>query len=274
MRGASFQITQSARQVLQRLRHPEKVERIWIDGLCINQRDLAEKEVVVKRMRDIYSSASEVLVWLGECSREEESFVDDYLQWKESKELGTPYNFLSLLTRSWFTRRWILQEAALAKPHALTAACGSHTFSWDAEDGFATFLLDPNMGLHVGKGRQSSRVQKAIRTVRFIDESRSGERLPCSLFHVLLRTQYTDASNITDYITAVLGLACDWNADSGLSLRYGSPGEENSAAVKRREFVNFATWDVVCNKSIRVLAYASGPKEGSGTGGLPSWVPD
>ncbi|KAK3319024.1 heterokaryon incompatibility protein-domain-containing protein [Apodospora peruviana] len=280
--GASLETTRSVHDVLRRLRDAEKTKRVWIDGLCINQRDVAEKQKVVKRMRDIYASASEVIIWLGESSGDQgERFIGEYLRWKDSRKLGTPYDFISLLRRRWFTRKWVLQEAVLAKPNALTVACGPHTIPWDGEHGFAKFLLDLNMGLHVGKVPEGGkRIQEAIRTVRFIDENRATKRRPTerSLFHVLLRTRYTDASNMTDYVAAVLGLAHDWNIDCGLSPRYdGSPDDEQNTnsddAIKHREFTNFATWDVTRNRSIRVLAYASGPNKQVG-GGLPSWVPD
>jgi hypothetical protein len=275
--GAEFQITQSAYNVLRRLRDTKKTRRLWIDGLCINQQDSAEKETVVKRMLDIYSSAAEVVIWLGETEPQDEGFFNDYTRWTETKELGTPYDFFGLLRRAWFTRKWILQEAILAKPDALTVACGGRTIPWDGSDGFASFVLNQKMGLHVGKVPDSDRIQQAIRTVRFIDEKRTNKRPASSLFHVLLRTRYTDASNVTDYVAAVLGLAQDWNMHCGLSPAYGHPGEENSDSVKNQEFINLATWDIRQNRSIRVLAYASGPKKesvGKESAGLPSWVPD
>ncbi|KAK4229185.1 heterokaryon incompatibility protein-domain-containing protein [Podospora fimiseda] len=138
--GAILSITRSAYNVLRRLRDIQKTETVWIDGICINQHDVAEKGKVVKRMRDIYASASGVIIWLEESS--EEPFIDDYMRWKDSKELRTPYGFISLLKRKWFTRKWILQEAVLARPNALTVGCGYHKIPWDGEDGFANFLLD------------------------------------------------------------------------------------------------------------------------------------
>ncbi|CZR62117.1 uncharacterized protein PAC_12014 [Phialocephala subalpina] len=38
---------------------------VWIDAICINQEDFAERSREVTRMRDIYTAASDVLVWLG-----------------------------------------------------------------------------------------------------------------------------------------------------------------------------------------------------------------
>jgi hypothetical protein len=39
--------------------------RIWIDGVCINQKDAAEKGVQVLMMGKIYSEAKKFIIWLG-----------------------------------------------------------------------------------------------------------------------------------------------------------------------------------------------------------------
>jgi hypothetical protein len=118
----------------------------------------------------------------------------------------------------------------LAKNGAFTVMCGSKGMPWD--DGFARFLLDLGMTLHIGaiSNDTKTRIQQTIRTVRFIEERRRQRtekvwRPLSSLFHLLLRTRFTDASNVTDYVAAVLGLAPDWNIGCGLSPAYGSPGE-------------------------------------------------
>lgn len=38
---------------------------IWVDALCINQNDVKERNVEVRRMADIYRGASSVIAWLG-----------------------------------------------------------------------------------------------------------------------------------------------------------------------------------------------------------------
>lgn len=38
---------------------------IWIDAICINQGDIAERGVQVGLMRDIYLLCAEVIIWLG-----------------------------------------------------------------------------------------------------------------------------------------------------------------------------------------------------------------
>jgi len=39
--------------------------KLWIDAMCINQDDLAERSSQVELMGDIYSRANKVIVWLG-----------------------------------------------------------------------------------------------------------------------------------------------------------------------------------------------------------------
>ncbi|KAF5553740.1 heterokaryon incompatibility 6 OR allele [Fusarium phyllophilum] len=62
----SIPITASLASILRRLRDEEKSHLYWADGLCINQSDMAEKEVQVSLMGIIYSSAIRVLCDIGE----------------------------------------------------------------------------------------------------------------------------------------------------------------------------------------------------------------
>jgi hypothetical protein len=39
--------------------------RLWVDAICINQQDLAERRAQVKRMRSIYEDSTATIVWLG-----------------------------------------------------------------------------------------------------------------------------------------------------------------------------------------------------------------
>jgi hypothetical protein len=61
-----FYITQNLWDGLRRIRRCKEPVRIWIDAVCINQNDDAEKSVQVLMMADIYAGAENVHVWLGE----------------------------------------------------------------------------------------------------------------------------------------------------------------------------------------------------------------
>ena len=52
-------------QALQHLRSKERPRIFWVDALCINQRDVKERNHQVSQMGKIYESATNVVVWLG-----------------------------------------------------------------------------------------------------------------------------------------------------------------------------------------------------------------
>lgn len=102
----------------------------WIDAICINQGDSTEKGHQVRIMADIYRKADEVLAWLGfKVSNEElakataPSAAGDMLR-QYGKESLT-----GIMDSRWWTRRWIIQEAILAKK--LTFLNRTGFFSWD-----------------------------------------------------------------------------------------------------------------------------------------------
>jgi hypothetical protein len=47
-------------------RMPGRAQLLWIDAICINQDDMAERSEQVKLMTEIYRNAKRVLIWLGE----------------------------------------------------------------------------------------------------------------------------------------------------------------------------------------------------------------
>ena len=58
---------------LRRLRQRNTSRILWIDAVCINQRDSQEKAHQVAMMGEIYERASQVLTWLGEPSTKDSS---------------------------------------------------------------------------------------------------------------------------------------------------------------------------------------------------------
>lgn len=126
---------------------------VWIDAICINQKDVEEKGWQVAMMGDLYSKASKVLVWLGQeedgtesaipLMRELVSILDelevsvggDVDMVSTVRKLGyhsnhvlsrvtqqterSPEEMLSALSlffmAPWFTRLWPVQEMVRAK---------------------------------------------------------------------------------------------------------------------------------------------------------------
>lgn len=62
----AFDINPTVDLALRRLRRSDQVLHIWIDSICINQENHEERSRQVGLMRDIFSRAEKVHIWLGE----------------------------------------------------------------------------------------------------------------------------------------------------------------------------------------------------------------
>jgi Heterokaryon incompatibility protein (HET) len=66
LQGHDFSVTENLESALRHLRLKEKSRILWVDALCINQKDLHEKQSQIQLMARIYGCASRVVVWLGQ----------------------------------------------------------------------------------------------------------------------------------------------------------------------------------------------------------------
>jgi len=61
-------VTKSILDALHHLRDTQDARTLWIDAISINQDDVSERSQEVNKMGNIYSNASNVVVWLGPSS--------------------------------------------------------------------------------------------------------------------------------------------------------------------------------------------------------------
>jgi hypothetical protein len=129
--GQSFSVTTNLWAALTRLRDKTSPRVIWIDAICINQRDVQEKSSQIPLMGPIYKHARRVVTFLGNSENDYYTHVDALLQLggdpschilEASKrvdprgaELEIYYKIHDLLYRGWWSRVWTVQEAILAK---------------------------------------------------------------------------------------------------------------------------------------------------------------
>ena len=91
---------------------------LWVDAICINQEDDCERTSQVALIDEIYKISRRLLIWLGDSlGFEEEQIFHDlfegrFLPGEMTRNLRAASLFMALLTRSWFGRRWIVQEIA------------------------------------------------------------------------------------------------------------------------------------------------------------------
>jgi hypothetical protein len=64
--GEEFHVTENLDSALRHLRNEDSERILWIDAICINQKNDSERGYQVSLMKDIYRMASAVVIWLGE----------------------------------------------------------------------------------------------------------------------------------------------------------------------------------------------------------------
>ncbi|MCJ1248448.1 hypothetical protein MMC30_005666 [Trapelia coarctata] len=149
--GKRLLISTNLRDALRRFRHTTEARLLWVDAICINQEDHAERAAQVILMPKIYHSASQVLYWLGEedeqttdavnllrlladvgrkvMAKPEDLPTRDALLDGSASKLGLPpfpsspwKALIRFFERPVFRRVWIIQELAVAPK--ILVCCG------------------------------------------------------------------------------------------------------------------------------------------------------
>jgi hypothetical protein len=218
---------------LRQLRFPDRYRLLWIDSICINQEDLSEKNFHIQRMGSIFNTASNVCIWLGTADEQSSQAFEMIRQAHEidinsaeadAKELLDA--LISLLRRRWFTRRWAIQEVALARKASLY--CGPNSISWTEFADAITLLqstlsrvLPRNAPEVVARASARSRILASAAGCHFVDvsndifrKSDEGTILDSlkSLESLMCNLSSFETSNFHDNIYAYLSLAEDTGA--------------------------------------------------------------
>jgi hypothetical protein len=149
-----FAVRRNLYQALKQIRSEAKDVWLWVDAICINQKDNVEKSHQIPKMPDIYGHAWTVTIWIGGSDDSDEAeaamdFVPSIIDLKlldrltaqegsNAKTLQSWIAFAKLLRRPWFSRRWVVQEVAFARRASIR--CGSRIISWtDFSDAIELF---------------------------------------------------------------------------------------------------------------------------------------
>ncbi|KAH8665930.1 heterokaryon incompatibility protein-domain-containing protein [Tricladium varicosporioides] len=134
----TFYVKSNLHSALLRFRDPELDVLLWIDAICIDQSNIEEKNEQVARMAEIYHHAKHVRVWLGEAADDSDvamNWIRKVVDLSSFDALATnPENLhkwsalAELMARVWFSRRWVVQELALARE--ATLYCGGESVGW------------------------------------------------------------------------------------------------------------------------------------------------
>jgi hypothetical protein len=162
--GSPFKVTKNLRDFLASYRTNNTCPVLWVDAVCINQRDIPERNSQIRLMKRVYEGADSILVWLGNEIEGTESAVEhmEYiyediwlprLQLESSNQAALSYVLANdvpkifgddlelhpqtwpaisdLLERPWWSRIWVYQEATAPAKYGSVVFCGSHSIDFE-----------------------------------------------------------------------------------------------------------------------------------------------
>lgn len=284
-------ITASASAILRYVADAKKASWIWIDALCIDQKNNKEKGHQVRLMRDIYPSATKVIAYLGLSSADSdlamkfletlstaiETEIPDHqsaeFSWTQARNTLNSFSrgqwraIKFLLDRNCFNRLWIVQEMVLASN--ITFVCGSLELDWKVCLKILGFLYDNNLHgefLTIREEWKMSRMPLGFNNLQVtsIYRSMSREKKPILLRDLLQSMCTFDATDARDKIFALVGIATD-SEDQAMNPDYEASTEEVFTNISRCLLTRDQSYD---------LLHSAGAGFDRTQVNLPSWVAD
>ncbi|KAF5639649.1 het-domain protein [Fusarium sp. NRRL 52700] len=279
-----FAVTTNLHSALSKLRYADRSRKLWIDALCINQRDSAERSQQLLLMKGIYQRARRVVAWIGEetesvhhiknllhrlrCLHQnlvDFTYSDPDLTYLDS--LGLPdyaspswSHLRYFFRRPWFSRVWIIQEVVNASK--LQVICGSNPIDWEDIVGAAYCIPESPMFA-------TTDIAKICQHVVFIHENRTkvqeGNASRLDLQQMLHGSRRCDASDLRDKVYGLYPLIADQS-------RLPPPDYTKSVEEIYQET---AVHIINTTGKLDILSYAGAARHPRMRNfKLPSWVPD
>jgi hypothetical protein len=280
--GRLFHIRGSLERAFKRLRAGFSAGQteayIWADALCINQGDFEEKGAQIQLMERIYSCASTVYIDLGDTSDRVLSNGTMSATIGAAGGMGSVDSLnpadgvmshpllyktvLLALHQPWFTRTWIIQEAALAR-RAVYMFAGNVFTQQQLDEILSREAMRANparMQELMEMGRDGARHYLNYAKLQQI---KNGRGKMGSLEVMELTRDFV----VTDPADKVFGLFALMSDDDREII---GPYPQTVEAVFRR----FAALQVRRGFAIKMLDSAGLQRSNSAGRHLPSWVPD
>lgn len=271
--GAELSVTDNLFSALQALRAESGgvPTPLWVDSICINQMDVAERSEQVPLMGQIYSEAFPVKVWLGEeCAGVKEAFKlvqncgecspeDAVARILQDEEGANALN--EILHRSYWDRMWMFQEIVLAG--RVTVHCGSYEVPWtyfkwlEELSGYTELWSDAQ----IGRGWILDLRKALLRISLFAIPREEAQDINA----VIIQTRHLHCQDPRDKLYALVGV-CE-PLSRKLKVDYSAPA--------RDVYTSFAKSEIEAGSEIYTILTAGLHNPGDGEDlDLPSWVPD
>ncbi|KAF6820243.1 ankyrin and HET domain-containing protein [Colletotrichum sojae] len=271
--GRSLPLGKTLAALFDWLRKLGKAFNVWVDALCIDQQNVAERERQVALMRQVYSSATIVLVWLGPSDAGSEAA---FRVMNSRRNFRWPADWdnaggaaladldvvLLFLARPWFQRTWVIQEFTLNCE--LGFMCGGDTVEYHVFHNALCAIWAYFEGLG-DYPREHPAVRGLWNSTRMLFVRRQYQACGKVDFERLLEAaHHCEASDPRDMVFGFFGIA-----DRNLPL----PRPNYTASI---EDVYLKTAEAVLlsdSTSLDLLALA-GLARRTLPSALPTWVPD
>jgi hypothetical protein len=276
LNGQPVEVSQNLRSALRRLRGRDTALTLWIDQLCINQENAAEKSRQVTLMRHIYSGCRLCHVWIGELPHDVSlqdaswifdafEYMADYAATGDSDRRSLPnklaqttdyegiFRGLAVLSGadksrqevSWWSRIWTIQEAIL--PHELRVMWGPLSMPWkrmsEAVLSLTTKQGDP--GLYPFLHSPRNRTAWAILIANFA-WVHNFKLEPSPALALIFQWRHRDATDARDKAYAIMGLCQRGDLPRTEQCNYGLPAS--------RVFTNLTVDLILLEKNLKPLA--------------------
>jgi hypothetical protein len=221
LNGASFPVGRNLWMFLHQMRSQHQYITFWIDALSIDQANVFERNQQVRLMRQIYSNAHSVWVWLGEADTASNSDIAmQYIRAREPlgekdinyKRFWSPTKaraVLALCERDYWKRIWIVQEILLAKK--VTFLCGQQQVSGNKMQGLMTDLqLIADRGRAMHTHGAVNVLDSSATTI--INAKIQWDGSPQPLTTLLKRYRNQQSTDVRDKVYALHGLASNSHA--------------------------------------------------------------
>ena len=267
--GMLISVTENLATALPYLRKKTSTRVLWIEAICVDQRNLKERGQQVSLMPALYSRAHAVVVWLGQSTDDSNLAVDglEILASKSPEDWSASIPFHpsnkgraaklplteghwralhDLFKRPWFGRLWVVQEVRLGGERVVMQ-CGERLLPW-------------------------SSFTRAELSILHLEPSEDGSILPLSsmalyrpgmtkLYELLHKTKSLKCQDPRDKVYALLSLC----ADIGTSL------QADYTKSLLEVYTDVACKYVELKGKLHFFRDITSPTK---ICGLPSWVPD
>ena len=278
--GKGIQVPLNLHRALTYIRHTSENTCLWVDAICINQKDEVEKSRQVRRMRTIFMKANKVKVGLGQDTRQSaenvfsamETLVDEDFETAPPPEDLFWRDVERLFRKQWFCRLWCLQEVILAANAEVQ--WGAEIASWQAVAKTATWIRSCPVQLLRKSATQGANNGHLM---YILGDDLKHNKLVSFLELLALSWQFR-SSDRRDKVYGLLGIPTT-DSDPGLGEVFVQPDyTKGDAEVYRR----CASEIIQKTKSLRILLHVQGREDsiaddsedgGQSSKHLPSWVP-